>query len=80
MSLSAVVMKSISYVTLSRIMLHIIYIYIYIYIIYNIAQSRWMLYNLYISAASCLRQERTNKAKQKNFFEIVQHPTTLSYN
>ena len=23
-----------------------------------------MQYNLYISAASCLRQERTNKAKQ----------------
>ena len=30
---------------------------IYIYI----TQSRWMLYNLYISAACCLRQERTNK-------------------
>ena len=37
-----------------------IYIYIYIYM----TQNRWMEYNLYISAASCLRQERTNKAKQ----------------
>ena len=29
-----------------------------------------MLYNLYISAASCLRQERTNKAKQYNIYNI----------
>ena len=48
-----------------------IYIYIYIYIIsrkashhntLNITQSRWMQYNIYISAASFHRQERTNKA------------------
>ena len=55
-SRSSITPQRIKYSSKSLDVFMYIYIYVYVFMYY--------VYNLYISAASCLRQERTNKANK----------------